>query len=89
VNEHRLVALVSHRRQERVHDLGIRHRHVECRWMYFNPAACAAARPASTSAPGSLASLRLTTETKPSFFSADIALGSTAPPQPTVASTRE
>src|SRR5438874_143153 len=57
--------------------------------MYLSPAACAAARPPSTSAPDSLASRRLITDTNPSFFSPAMAAGAVAPPHPTVASTRE
>src|SRR5438876_3643927 len=57
--------------------------------MYLSPAACAAARPASTSAPDSPASRRLMTDTNPSFFSPAMAAGAVAPPHPTVASTRE
>src|SRR5882724_6270644 len=57
--------------------------------MYFSPAALAAARPASMSAPFSVARRRLMTDTNPSFFSTAIADGCVAPPHPTVASTRE
>src|SRR2546427_334394 len=57
--------------------------------MYLRPAACAAPRPAPPSAPASLASRRLMTDTNPSFFSPAIAAGAVAPPHPTVASTRE